>query len=461
MMRAFSGTAILLTLAAGVLRGEDLPKTVAESSEYRATSKHQDVVAFCDRLVTASPLIRRSSLGTSQEGRELPLLIVADPPIANPAEAARSGKLIVFAMGNIHAGEVDGKEALLMLARDLATAPNHPLLKDLIFVFAPIFNADGNEKISKANRTEQAGPVDGVGVRANAQGFDLNRDFIKLESPEVRALVRFLNEWDPAVIIDCHTTNGSYHRYTMTYEGGRCPAGDAPLITFVRDRFLSDVTRRFEKASGYHAYFYGNFAAGHSRWETVSPEPRFGTHYVGLRNRIAVLSESYSYAPFKDRVRGSYELVKAIAEQSAENKEQVRRILNDARDRSGAGGKDPMEVILRHRDAPVGRPHELLGYVEKTEAGRHIATSEFKTYEVQYWGGTEATLAVRRPYAYLIPAKYTKVIENLQSHGIKLEKLRTKSELDIEPFRVDKISRAAIFQKHLLLTQIFYMLVIS
>ena len=196
----------------------------------------------------------------------------------------------------------------------------------------------------------------------------------------------------------------------------------------------------------------GNFTAGHSRWETVSPEPRFGTHYVGLRNRIAVLSESYSYAPFKDRVRGSYELVKAIAEQSAENKEQVRRILNDARDRSGAGGKDPMEVILRHRDAPVGRPHELLGYVEKTEAGRHIATSEFKTYEVQYWGGTEATLAVRRPYAYLIPAKYTKVIENLQSHGIKLEKLRTKSELDIEPFRVDKISREAIFQKHLLVT---------
>src|SRR5207244_5072634 len=115
------------------------------------------------------------------------------------------------------------------LARDLATAKERPLLKDLVLVIAPIFNADGNERMAKSNRTRQGGPAE-VGVRPNAQGFDLNRDYVKLESPEVRALVRALNRWDPAVFVDCHTTNGSYHRYTMTYEGGRCPAGDANLI---------------------------------------------------------------------------------------------------------------------------------------------------------------------------------------------------------------------------------------
>jgi murein tripeptide amidase MpaA len=166
--------------------------TVAEKSDFKAASRYAEVVEFCRELARRSPLVRLGELGTSHEGRKLPLLILADPPVATAREAARTGKLVVFAMGNIHAGEVDGKEGLLMLARDLALAKERPLLKDLVLVFAPIFNADGNEKVAKTNRPTQAGPEGGVGTRANAQGLDLNRDFVKLESPEVRALVRLL-----------------------------------------------------------------------------------------------------------------------------------------------------------------------------------------------------------------------------------------------------------------------------
>src|SRR5262249_37684635 len=147
-----------------------------------------------------SKLIRLADLGTSHDGKKIPLMILADPPISTAEDAKNSGKLIVFAMGNIHAGEVDGKEALLMLARDLATAEERPLLKDLVLVFAPNFNPDGNDKLGK-NRTYQPGP-EAVGTRENAQKLDLNRDFVKLETPEVRALVHFLTKWDPAVLID-------------------------------------------------------------------------------------------------------------------------------------------------------------------------------------------------------------------------------------------------------------------
>src|SRR5206468_1869790 len=147
-------------------------------------------------------------------------------------------------------------EALLMLARDLATAKERPLLKDLVLVIAPIFNADGNERFDK-NRPRQAGP-DTVGTRVDAQGFELNRDFVKLESPEVRALVRFFTKWDPAVFIDCHTTNGSFHRYTLTYEGGRTPSGSDKLGLFVRDELLPDVSERLQRQTGFRSYFYGN-----------------------------------------------------------------------------------------------------------------------------------------------------------------------------------------------------------
>jgi dipeptidyl aminopeptidase/acylaminoacyl peptidase len=420
------------------------PRTVAETSDYKATSRHGDALDFCERLAKESPLVRLGTLGTSQEGRKLPLVIIADPPVATPAEAQKSKKLVVFAMGNIHAGEVDGKEALLMLARDIATAKERPLLKDLVLVFAPIFNADGNEKISKANRPEQDGPADGVGIRANAQGLDLNRDFVKLESPEVRGLVRFFNQWDPAVFIDCHTTNGSYHRYTITYEGGRSPAADQRVVAQVRDALLPDAGRRLEKETGYRSYFYGNFSADRARWETVPPTPRYGIHYVSLRNRIGVLSESYSYAPFKDRVLATRAFVKAICENAAENKDRLGKLLREAREDAKANDR----IVLRSKPVPFGRPQQLLGFVEEVKDGKRISTGQPKEYEVQYMGGAEPVLSVTRPHAYLLPAKLGAVVENLQRHGITVEELREDIELDIEIYRIDKMTRTPDFQKH-------------
>src|SRR5688572_23983438 len=205
---------IAILFSAG-LAGAEPPRTAAEKSEYQVTSSYAQVVEFCDELARQSPRVRLGTLGTSQEGRKLPVVIVAEPPVATADEAAKSGKLVVLAIANIHAGEVDGKEALLMLARELAMSQDKGLLERLVIVLAPIFNADGNEKLGD-HRQDQAGPPQ-VGTRGNAAGLDLNRDFVKLETPEVRSLVKFLNAWNPAVFIDCHTTNGSHHRFTLTY----------------------------------------------------------------------------------------------------------------------------------------------------------------------------------------------------------------------------------------------------
>jgi dipeptidyl aminopeptidase/acylaminoacyl peptidase len=428
--------------------------TVAEKSNYQATSRYAEVLDFCQRLAKESPVVRLGELGTTVEGRKLPLLILADPPVATPEEAARSNKLVVYFQGNIHAGEVDGKEGLMMLARDLALAKDRPLLKDLVIVIAPIFNADGNEKMSKTNRPGQVGPVEGMGVRTNAEGLDLNRDFVKLESPEVRALVHFLNKWDPAIVVDTHTTNGSHHRYTITYEGPRNLAGDAKLVAMVRDSLLPDVGRRLEQRAGYKSFFYGNFSRDRTRWETVPATPRYGIHYVGLRNRIAILSESYSYAPYRDRVLASRDFVWSILDYAAANKDAIRALLSEARDATVKAGRAPKaddRVALQHKAAPLPRRFDLLGFVEEEKNGRRVATDQPKEYPVEYLGGAEATLSVQRSYAYLFPASLGRVIETLQRHGIEVEELREDIELDVEAYRLDKITRTRTgFQKHAL-----------
>jgi dipeptidyl-peptidase-4 len=421
--------------------------TVAELSDYKATARYDEVVGLLDRLAAASPLGRRASMGRSVEGREIPLLILADPPVQTPEEAARQvaerGKLVVLLIGNIHGGEVDGKEALPMLARELIGDPQrsrlHPLLRDLIVVMAPIYNCDGNERVSKDNRPGQVGPEEGMGVRHNADGLDLNRDFIKLEAPETRGLVELFNRWDPAVFIDTHTTNGSFHRYLLTYEGPRALAGDMRIVRFVREALLPEVDRAVQRDCGFDTFFYGDFNRDHTRWDSYPAQGRYGTSYVGLRNRISILTEGYSYAPYKDRVLATRDFVRACLQYAAENKERLRKLLADADQATIAAGRNPGDAVVI-RTMPGCAPEKAVaaGYVEEVRDGKRVVT-EPKDYEVELWSHAEPALTVARPSAYLVPPEPAIVIDKLRRHGIELARLREPVELEVEVYRVERI----------------------
>jgi dipeptidyl-peptidase 4 len=416
-------------------------QTVAEKTDYQATSRHADVVAFGEELAKKSPLVRVSSIGKSGEGRDLPLLIIADPPVSTPEEAVKANKLVVLTFANIHAGEVDGKEAVLMLARDIATGTEKALLKDLVVLVVPILNADGNEKIDKANRKEQNGPPEGVGVRANSAGYDLNRDFVKLETPEIRALAKTITRWDPAVIVDMHTTNGSFHRYTLTYDGPRNPAADSDLIATVRDKWLADIGAAMEKETGYKSFFYGNFTNDHKAWESYEPIPRFGIQWAALRNRIALLSESYTYAPFKDRVLAGKAYCGGIFRYVAAHSAEVKKLLANAE-------KLRERVPLRTKTVPLGE-RTALGFVEEMKGGKRVPTKETKEYKLTLLTGVEATEIVQRPFAYLLPASFKSAVETLQRQGIAVEELREDIELDLQVYKIEKFAKAdRAFQKH-------------
>lgn len=433
------------------------PLTVAESSDWQRTSRSAEVVAFLDELAVTSRRAKRGELGRTHEGKEIPLLIVADPPVSDAkeaGEAARRGRLVVLLLGNIHSGECDGKEGLLMLARELALGEKHPLLKDLVVVFAPNYNADSNDKWGPiaTTRPGQNGPAE-AGLRENAQGFDLNRDFVKLEAPETRGLVRFFNEWDPAVFIDCHTTNGSFHRHLVTWAGPKAPAGDAKVIEYVRDAMMPEVAKALEP--GMTLFPYGNFAAGHARWETFPAEARYSTNYFGLRGRLGVLCETYSYAPYQDRVIGTRDFVKACLESLAGNREKVRTLLREADERAIAAGREPSPddaVAIRSKPAFSPQKATALGFVEVQEEGRRRPTEEAKDYEVELNDHFEAESTVARPFAYVIPPHRTSVIEVLQRHGVVIDELREDIEIDAETATVESIvSASRLFQGHALM----------
>ncbi|NUQ20943.1 MAG: M14 family metallopeptidase, partial [Gemmatimonadaceae bacterium] len=354
------GSAIVQA-AAATPSAASVVATRAERTGYRETSTYDDVVGFLDVLQASGAGIVQGSIGRSSEGREIQYVVASRPLVRTPDEARRLGRPIVYVQANIHAGEVEGKEALLALLRDLVeqAAPN--VLDSIVLVAVPIYNADGNERFAPQakNRYEQNGP-EMVGQRPNGQGLDLNRDYIKAEAPETRASLAAFDAWDPDLFVDLHTTDGSFHGYALTYAPPLAPVGEA--APFVRDSLLPVLRERMRTRDGFETFDYGNFdrdermfgapVAGHDTadttihaWVTYDHRPRFGTNYVGLRGRAAILSEAFSHDPFERRVKSTYAFVREILSLVAERRASFDRLAR----RAAAGPATGSMIAIRAR----------------------------------------------------------------------------------------------------------------
>ncbi|MDY7110574.1 MAG: M14 family metallopeptidase [Planctomycetota bacterium] len=445
---------VLLSLPAAA--AEDDLLTVAEASDYRATATHAQVMDLLQRIDRVDDdrdgIMHLTEFGRSFEGRTLPLAIFADPPITTPGQARQSGKPVVYAWADIHAGEVCGKEAFLMLARELVTTPDHPLLDDLVILLAPIYNPDGNDRMSTDNRPNQVGPEEGMGRRANAQNLDLNRDWVKLDSPEAKAMVKVFTAWDPHIVIDSHTTNGSHHRNALTYAGLLNPSCHRPSLLFMRDELLPAVTQRLRDRTGYETFFYGNFNREQTVWATYSAGARYSGPYCGLRGHMSILSEAHAYIPYKDRIIATREFVREVMRYAAEHRERVMERHAAARKETIAAGLNPQPddcVGIRHTRIAFNEPRTVKGWVMKEVEGRRRPqpTDIEKDYEVIHIGRFMATLSVHRPYAYILPPEIDNVIDKLREHGIEVRPFEGQAR--VGAYTVTNIERSEReYQKH-------------
>ncbi len=425
------------------------PLTIAESSRFEATSRYQDVTNFIQSLQTRSPKIRVETLATSPEGRKIPLVILGDPPPVSPMQLNDDPRMLVYIQANIHAGEVEGKEASLMLIRDLLAHDEAGFLDDLIILAAPIFNPDGNEKISPENRKDQHGPIQGVGKRANGQGLDLNRDAIKLESPEMRGLLQnVLKRWDPILLVDCHTTNGSLHEEPLTYSWQLNPNGDQKLLEKTRDHMMPALVETMQRRFNTPIIPYGNFRGKDSveDWATYIPFARYLTNYMGLRNRMAILVENYAYADFKTRIMANYHYLISILAYCKQHKEELIKLAHGA-DRNtvqrGLNPKEQDQFIVDYDLKPLKDPITIQSF--KMRPNRESSYPSFlksggrKTYHLKVFSDFTAKRSLRFPFAYLIPESVPRIQKKLQEHGIVVEKLIRDTRLKVESFQLTRL----------------------
>jgi hypothetical protein len=440
------------------------PATRAERTGYRESSRHADVIAFLDSLKAMGAPYEFGSIGKTTEGRDLPYVIASRPLVRTPEAARATGKPIVYVQGNIHGGEVEGKEALLALLRDLAFTSGPSVLDGIVLIAVPIYNADGNDRMGpqERQRSDQNGP-ELIGQRPNGQGLDLNRDYIKAEAPETRASLAMFNAWDPDVFVDLHTTDGSFHGYALTYSPSLTPA--APLGDYTHT-LLAELRTRVREREGYETFDYGNFADAFGRevstdtvprgWYTYDHRPRFGTNYYGLRKRISILAEAYSHDPFERRVKSTYaftrQLLSLVGERGSALTAQTRNArvsINDARIptvplRAALPPTAPaqpviFEVLARTGDSGRTQPGVPRGLRR---------TGEFRTRSMPVFDRFVPTLELHQPLAYLVSPADTAIVTRLRLNGIKTELWPSVAE-NLDEFIVDSIIRAPRpFQGH-------------
>ena len=415
--------------------------TRAERTRYEQTTGYGEVVRLMEHAATLSERVHFTTFGTTVETRPLPLVVVGDTTDARPESVVAAGRTRVWLQGAIHGGEVCGKEALLMLLRDLVAGEHQDWSSSLTLLIAPIYNADGAERIGPDTRPYQLGPLAGVGERANTQGLDLNRDHMKLESPEARAISLAYQTYDPHVIVDLHTTNGTEHGYHLTYSPPLHPNTHPELVALLREEWLPTVTQTIKTTDGWDFYYYGNLPfreGGERAWRTFDHRARFNNNYAGLRNRIGILSEAYAYVSFQARVAATLRFVEEVLHFAHDRADQIARLVQRADQTSVTGttlvtrgrparSAEPVEILL-------GQTEEVLNPYTRAPMRRRLDVVdpermfEYGTFEASV-GGTETA-----PDAYYIPGHLTAVIDLLAAHGVDGVTLDADTTLQAEEF---------------------------
>jgi len=443
--------------------------TPAEASRFKTTPSYAETHAYLERLAAAAPdKIKLTRFGVSPEGRDLMLVIAANGGEFTHEAARASGKQILFVQAGIHAGEIEGKDAGLMLLRDLVLDEKSAgartsagknfshALDHTILIYAPIFNVDGHENSSPYMRINQNGPAE-MGFRATAQNLNLNRDYLKADAPEMRDWLALWNAWLPDFLVDVHTTDGADYQYDLTW----FTEDWAPLDTGVK-AWQNDVLKKrifplVEKHSfsddspqvdrrGHRLGPYLDLKDHHDITQGIVNayySPRFATGYVPLHNRAALLVETHMLKPYATRVRATYDLIAAILDEFRAHPGELRRAV-EAADRATIARAAGADYAVAFKAADKPDTLQLKGVAFK-QTHSDISNDTWTQYDpakpqtmaVPFWRDLVATQSVALPAAYLVPAGWPDIIAKLRQHGLRVEIMTKPLTLSVQGTQLD------------------------
>lgn len=445
--------AALLALPA-IAATPDALTTVSERSGFVKTGRYDEVIALCEAFAKRYPqAVRCQDFGTTPEGRPMKVLVVTKSGAFTP-EAAKSARLpVTLIQGGIHAGEIDGKDAGFLAVRQLLDGETGAgVLEKQVLLFVPVFNVDGHERFAAWNRPNQRGPEE-MGWRTTAQNYNLNRDYVKADTPEMQAMLRLVNAWDPLAYVDLHVTDGAKFEHDVSIQVEPVHAGDDALRkagTEWRDGVIQHLARQGSLPLPFYPSFVTNDDPA-SGFEDGVATPRFSHGYFQLRNRLGMLVETHSWRDYPHRVKVTHDTILAVLDLIAKNGAQWRQqaLAADARAQKLAG----QPLALDYKTTDKVRTIDFRGYAY-TRTPSEVSGALMTRYDEttpQVWHLpmrdeiVPAHVATAPKGGYFVPAAHAQwVAAKLDQHGVEYRRLDAPlKDAKIESFRADKASFGA------------------
>jgi hypothetical protein len=419
--------------------------TPTEKSGFKKTPDYHETMQWLKKLADASPLLHMISIGKSPEGRDIFMIVASVDKKTDAGSLSNSPKPLLLVQAGIHAGEIDGKDAGMMLLRDISFGNKKHLLDDVNLLFIPILNVDGHERSSPNNRPNQRGP-ENMGWRTNSENLNLNRDYAKLDTKEIRAVIKVINEYNPLMYMDIHVTDGADYQYDITFNG-YSDLGYSPSIRNWLEKKYKPFADKELIENGHipgpvlfavndRDFSEGNFL--------LLGEPRFSNSYGDLRHLASVLVENHSLKPFRQRILGTYVLIESTIKYLSENGKELRAITEN--DKAKRETKIPLtwklpDIKSLNQQSSIDsmnflgiQSNTLRSTVTNQQYASWIAKPINTTIPV--YKGVISSMSRDRPKAYWIPSYRSDIIDRLRIHGIKMEILKESKKVNVEMYRI-------------------------
>lgn len=419
----------LALLLCATASAQDLT-TTAEKTHYQRTGRYEEVQSLAQRFQARWPqYVKLETFGTTPEGRPMLAIVATQKPEKTP---------VILIQGGIHAGEIDGKDAGFEALRELLEKPGP--LQHCTLVFVPVFNVDGHERFARYNRPNQNGPEE-MGWRVTSQNLNLNRDYAKADAPEMQAMIRLLNKWDPILYVDLHVTDGAQFQVDVANLFEPVFTG-APKLQPLARELSRDLNAHLQSQGVKAVDFYPSFvdySKPESGFAQSAYPPRFSTGYWPLSNRFALLVETHSWKPYPERVKVTRAIILHLVETIAKTGSQLQQAAQqeDRQDLTGTS------VPLSYKNTARTEQIDFPGYAYTREKSA-ISNGEWLRYDPQkptnwsvpFLPEVTPALTTTAPQAYFVPAWLQ---PKLDLHGIKYTLQPKPENKQVEVFRADRI----------------------
>ncbi len=421
-----------------------------EKSNQLESPDYENSLKYFQKFVDKTPFVKIKTIGLTPQGREIKVIIVSKDKAFTPELAKKTGKPIILIQNGIHPGEIEGKDACMLLLREmLITKEKENFLDKVILLIIPVLNVDGHERVSPFNRPNQNGPKK-MGWRTNALNQNLNRDYLKADSPEIRSFLNLFNDWLPDFMIDNHTTNGADYQYHVTYGIETHQNIDKGLVNWINNKYLPYLLDNVEN-DGFLVGPYMEFKDGtiESGILDLPSAPRFSHGYCATQNRVCLLVETHSLKPFANRVFSTKSMMEHSIKFINDNYKEIV-LLNRQADKVTINNylvdKKKFPLVL----AGNGKFDKFLfkGF-EWFDEHSEITGSTVRRYtnnpmeiEIPIFNKANSLRKINVPIAYLIPRQFENIIEVLKSHQIKFERIKKNTKLKMEKYKFESVKFA-------------------